>query len=202
MKGLRVACDTRGISQVVKVIKNGGIAVFPTDTVYGVGADPFNKKAVDTIYKIKKRNRTKPLPILGYSKEEISKIAGFDSLSDKIADHFWPGSITLILKLKNQELKKSLGLNHKVAVRVPNNECTLSVLKECKLIVGTSANVSGEKALISPDDHDLNLTGIDIILDGGKIVESKESTILEVREGRIKILRKGKVSLEEIEKLL
>ena len=88
------------------------------------------------------------------------------------------------------------------APRVPNNECLLSVLKKCKFVVGTSANISGEKALISFDEQNLNLTDIDIILDGGKIVESKESTILEVREGGIKILRKGKILLEEIEKSL
>ncbi len=201
MKGLRVSCDPQGINKVIKIIKNGGVVVFPTDTVYGVGADPFNKKAVDTIYKIKNRNPTKHLPILGYSKEEISKIAVFDNLSSKIADHFWPGPITLILKLKNQELKKSMGLNDKVAVRVPNNECVLSVLKECKFLVGTSANVAGEKALIFPDEHSANLVGIDIILDGGKISESGESTILEVREGNIEVLRKGKISLREIEEI-
>ncbi len=202
MKGLRVSCNPQGINKVIKIIKNGGVVVFPTDTVYGFGADPFNKKAVDTIYKIKNRTSTKHLPILGYSKEEISKIVVFDNLSSKIAEYFWPGPITLILKLKNQELKKSMGLNDKVAVRVPNNECVLSVLKECKFLVGTSANLAGEKALISLDDNSSILAGTDIILDGGKISESGESTILEVREGKIEVLRKGKISLKEIEEIL
>ncbi len=202
MKGLRVSCNPQGINKVIKIIKNGGVVVFPTDTVYGFGADPFNKKAVDTIYKIKNRTLTKHLPILGYSKEEISKIVVFDNLSSKIAEYFWPGPITLILKLKNQELKKSMGLNDKVAVRVPNNECVLSVLKECKFLVGTSANLAGEKALISLDDNSSILAGTDIILDGGKISESGESTILEVREGKIEVLRKGKISLKEIEEIL
>lgn len=202
MKGLRVTCNPDGINQVIKIIKNGGIAVFPTDTVYGVGGDPFNKNAVDAIYKIKNRDRTKPLPILGYSMEEISKIAEFDYLSKKIVDIFWPGPITLILKLKNEKLKDSMGLKDKVAVRVPNNECLLSVLKECKLVVGTSANISGKKALTFPDDSTMDFVGFDIILDCGKIAESGESTIIEIEDAKIKIQREGKIPYEEISKVL
>ncbi len=199
---LHVACDSKGISQVVKIIKKGGIVVFPTDTVYGIGGDPFNKNSVKSIFKIKNREPSKPLPILAHSIDEISKIAEFDESSKKIAEKFWPGPITIILKLTSDKLKKSMGLSDKVAVRVPNNQCLLSVLKECKMIVGTSANISGKKEVVSPDELTKDLTGYDIILDGGKIAESAASTIVENKDGKILIHRQGRISLEEINEIL
>ena len=93
-----VACDPDGIKLAAITVKRGGLVVFPTDTVYGLGCDPRNPKSVESIYQIKKRGESKNLPILGYSKEEISKIAIFDKVSNKIADKFWPGPLTLVLK--------------------------------------------------------------------------------------------------------
>src|SRR6267143_5850217 len=126
------ACDPDGIKLATIAVKKGGLVVFPTDTVYCIGSDPRNTKAVNAIYRIKKRIESKNLPVLGYSKEEISKIAIFDKLSNKIGDKFWPGPITLVLKLKDEKIKRVMNLDDKIAVRVPNNPCTLSLLKECK----------------------------------------------------------------------
>ena len=126
--------------------------VFPTDTVYGIGCDPYNENAVKSIYKIKNRSTTKVFPILGFSKKELSEIAFFDDRANKIAEKYWPGEITLVLKLKDEKLRSILNLDKKIAVRVPNNECILSILKECKLIVGTSANISGSKSFVDPEE--------------------------------------------------
>jgi len=130
-------CDIEGIRVASETIKRGGIVVFPTDTVYGIGCDPYNKDAVTSICRIKSRDTKKQFPILGASKTDLSKIAIFDKRSSKIAEKFWPGPITLILKLKDEKLKESLGLENKVAVRVPNNQCELQKLKTveiCQLI--------------------------------------------------------------------
>ncbi|HMK33295.1 MAG TPA: L-threonylcarbamoyladenylate synthase, partial [Nitrosopumilaceae archaeon] len=145
-----VACDSDGIKLAAIAVKRGGLVVFPTDTVYGVGCDPRNPKSIESIYRIKKRNESKNLPVLGYSKKEISKIAIFDKISNEIADKFWPGSVTLVLKLKDEKIKRAMNLDYKIAVRVPNHPCTLSLLKECKLIVGTSANHSGNPPYSDP----------------------------------------------------
>ena len=75
---LNVSCDAQGIQLAVKTFHSGGLLVFPTDTVYGIGCDPYNSDAVNKIYKIKKRDEKKFFPVLGYSKDEISKIAIFD----------------------------------------------------------------------------------------------------------------------------
>jgi L-threonylcarbamoyladenylate synthase len=197
-----VACDPEGISLAATTVKNGGIVVFPTDTVYGVGGDPRNSKVVKLIYKMKKRNKSKNLPVLGYSKEEISKIVKFDKISSKIADKFWPGQVTLVLKLTDKEIKEAMNLADKIAVRVPKHPCILSLLKECKLIVGTSANYSGNPP--SSDSKKIleNFSGFDIFLDGGKVSDSNESTVVEIVKGNLKILRNGKITKTEIISIL
>ena len=193
-----VACDPDGIKLAVITVKRGGLVVFPTDTVYGVGCDPRNPKSIESIYRIKKRNESKNLPVLGYSKEEISKIAIFDKISNKIGDKFWPGPVTLVLKLKDEEIKRVMDLDDKIAVRVPNNPCTLSLLKECKLIVGTSANYSGNPPYSDPKKVLESFSGFDVFLDGGIIPNSIESTVVEIVEGDLKILRQGKISEKEL----
>ena len=193
-----VPCDQNGISLAATTIKNGGLVVFPTDTVYGLGCDPRNVKAIEAIFRIKKRNESKQLPILVYSKDEVSKIAVFDDISNKIADKFWPGQLTLVLELKDNEIKSAMNMNDKVAVRVPNHPCVLALLKECKLIVGTSANFSGHPAFSDSKKVQENFSGYDVFLDGGTISNSTSSTIVEVKDGTWKILRQGKITKEEI----
>ena len=196
------SCDQNGIKLATNTIKNGGLVVFPTDTVYGLGCDPRNPKAVQSIFKIKKREESKQLPILGYSKEEIAKITVFDEMSNKIADRFWPGQVTLILKLKDDDIKRAMNLDDKIAVRVPNHPCTLSLLKECRILIGTSANFSGLPAFSDPKKVQENFSGYDLLLDGGAIPNSVSSTIIEVINDDVKILRQGKIAKEEIVALL
>lgn len=197
MKKLKVNCDSEGIDIAINTIHRGGVVVYPTDTVYGMGCDPYNKDAVMSIYKIKKRHDSKFFPVLGYSKNEISKIAVFNEKSEKIAEKFWPGQITLILKLKDEKIKKSLNLGEKIAVRVPDNQCVLSILKECKLLVGTSANISGTLPFTDPNECAKNISGYDVFIDGGKISSTGESTVVEIGDD-LKILREGSVSKQEI----
>lgn len=195
-----VACDQNGIRLAIRTIKDGGIVVFPTDTVYGIGCNPYDKTAVDKIFSLKGRAKTKNLPILGYSKNDISDIAIFDSLSEKIAKKFWPGPITLVLKVKNKKIAESLCLEDKVAVRVPNHPCVNAILKECKIIVGTSANFSGQKSLCDSKEVADKFRGYDLMLDGGLILGVGESTIVEVTDTRVQILREGRIESEFISK--
>ncbi len=195
-------CNEEGIRRTSAIVKNGGTVVFPTDTVYGLGCDPRNPQAVQSIYKIKGREESKHFPVLGFSSEEISKIAFFDELSKKIADRFWPGPITLILEITDHEVAKSLNLKNKIAVRVPNHPCALALLKECKILVGTSANRSGSSSFGDPKEIINKLEGYDVLLDGGKISQPVESTIVEVSGNQLKILRDGKIGKKELLDLL
>jgi len=184
-----------------QTVKDGGIVIFPTDTVYGIGCDPYNKNSVSLLYKIKKRKKTKPFPVLGYSKKELEKIAVFNSLATKIAEKFWPGPLTMILSVKDADIQKSLGLENKIAVRVPDNTCILSLLKECKVLIGTSANISDETSLIDPNDCETKISNYDLLIDGGTITSKGESTIVEIDGDKVKIVREGSVPEKEIYEL-
>jgi len=195
---LRVSCDKAGIETVTQIINKGGIAIFPTDTVYGIGCNPYNKTSVEKIFKIKSRNITKSLPVLTYSIETAEKIVNFDRVSKKIVEKFWPGPLTLILKVIDEEIKKSLNLKDKIAIRVPNHKCTLEILKKCDFLVGSSANISGKSSFTNPEEGIKDLQDYDIFVDGGIITSKGESTIIEIENEEIKIIREGSLTKEEI----
>ena len=191
-------CNQGGIKDAYDSIKKGGIVVFPTDTVYGIGCDPYNNTAVNKIYKVKGRQKIKYLPVLAYSKKDVESIAFFDDISEKISDKFWPGPVTLLLQVKDKKISKSLGLEDKIAVRVPNHPCTLALLEKCRLLVGTSANFSGQSSFDDSKEIIEKFSGYDVLLDGGKILHPGESTIVEVVGNELKIVREGKIKLENL----
>ena len=201
-KSMRVNCDEDGITKASKIIEQGGVIVFPTDTLYGIGCDPYNSTAVKKIYEIKSREERKQLPVLVYSKDVALIIANFDQTSKVLAEKFWPGPLTLILKVSDESLKKALNLDEKIAIRVPNNDCTLKLLKKCNFLVGTSANISGQEPFTEPSECYESIQGFDLFLDGGKIAGGVASTIVEVMDGRIKIHREGVLTAKEINKVL
>jgi len=195
---LKVSCDKEGIEKASKIISQGGIVIFPTDTVYGIGCDPYNKASVEKIYRIKSRDIIKSVPILTYSAEAAERIAKFDQLAKKIVKKFWPGPLTLILKVTDEKMKKSLNLENKIAVRVPNHRCTLELLKKCNYLVGTSANISGDLPHTNPEECLEKMQNYDIFVDGGIITSNGESTIIEIENEEIKIVREGSLTKEEI----
>ena len=195
---MKVDCNTTGIEKTFQVIENGGIAIFPTDTVYGLGCNPYNSSAVEKIYEIKSREKIKSLPVLAYSLEIVKEITHVDSFTEKIIERYWPGPLTLILKLTDQKLKKSLKLDDKIAIRIPDSECALKLLKKCNLLVGTSANISGNKSFMDPDECVKNIKNYDIFLNGGTITSKGESTIIEIKNEKIEVIREGVLKKEEI----
>ena len=195
---MKVNCDDNGIKKSVEIIENGGIIVFPTDTVYGIGCNPYNENAVKKIYEIKSREKIKSLPVLAYSIDIVKQIVIIDKFTEKIIKKYWPGPLTLILKLKDQKLKKSLNLEDKIAVRIPNSECTLKLLNKCSLLVGTSANVSGESSFTNPQEGVKNVKNYDVFVDGGTITSKGESTIIEIENEEIRIIREGALKKEDI----
>ena len=195
---MKVNCDKEGIEKAVRIINKGGIAVFPTDTIYGIGCDPYNDESIKKIYDIKSRETSKPFPILVYSKKVAEKFVYFDDLSTKIVERFWPGPLTIIVNSKDKKLNDSLNISNKIAIRVPNHKCTLELLKECNLLIGTSANISGHPGFTDPNECFDNIQDYDIFVDGGAITSNGESTIIEVENKNIKIIREGAISRREI----
>jgi len=198
IKILKVECNEEGIKKTSQIIKEGGIVIFPTDTVYGIGCNPYNEKAVKKIYEIKSREKIKALPVLAYSIDIVKKIVVIDKFTENILQKNWPGPLTLILELKDQELKKSLNLQNKIAVRIPDSECTLKLLEKCELVVGTSANISGNASYTDPNNCIKNIKNYDLFLNGGTITSKGESTIIEIKNEAIKIIREGALKMEDI----
>ena len=199
---MKVVCDESGIKKAVDSIKKGGIVVFPTDTVYGIGCDPFNEKSVEEIYNIKKRDIKKRFPILAHTKSDLEKIVKFDLNSNKIAEKFWPGKVTLIVEVTDEKIKKSLGADKKIGVRVPDNICIQKILGVVRMLIGTSANISGDPSFTDPVNYPERLIGVDVFVDGGRIESRGESTILECDGNNVIIHREGSVTKEEIMRVL
>jgi L-threonylcarbamoyladenylate synthase len=195
---LKVNCDDTGIKKTSEIIEKGGIVIFPTDTVYGIGCNPYNIDSIKKIYEIKSREKIKSLPVLAYSVDIVKKIVVIDNFTEKIIQKYWPGPLTLILELKDQKLKESLNLQNKIAIRIPDSKCTLKLLEKCGLIVGTSANISGNTSYTNPDDCMKNVKNYDVFLNGGTITSKGESTIIEIENKKIKIIREGALKVEDI----
>jgi len=195
---MKVDCNDEGIRKSVEIIENGGVIIFPTDTVYGIGCNPYDANAVKKIYEIKSREKIKSLPVLASSIQIVKQISIIDEFTENIIKKYWPGPLTLILKLKDKNLKKSLNLEDKIAVRIPNSECTLKLLNKCNLLVGTSANVSGDSSFTDPQECMKNVRNYDVFVDGGTITSKGESTIIEIENEKIRIIREGALKKEDI----
>ena len=140
--------DPNDLSNCAKLIDKGGVIIFPTDTVFGIGCDPTNEVSVLKLYHIKNRSLTKILPLLTFSKTMVTKVAQINSAAQILMDLFWPGQLTIIMKAKEDNIGLSKyvtdDLNRSIALRIPNNDCLQELIKatRCKFLVGTSANLS------------------------------------------------------------
>ena len=208
LKGKRIQDIEFFLEIAVENIIEGKIIAFPTNSVYGLGGDPLNLEVINRIYEIKYRDRSKGLLLLVADIEEAEKVAEFNKTGYKLAERFWPGQLTLILKRKEPNIippEVTAGKNT-IGIRVPENEIILTILKKLKLkgyfggIIGTSANYSGEPPSISGDEVAKKfLTPIDLILDGGKTKTKVPTTILDCTSEELKLLRIGIIKEEEIE---
>jgi L-threonylcarbamoyladenylate synthase len=185
--------------KAIKALRNGQVIVYPTDTLYGLGADIFNEEAVKKIFKIKKRGANDPLPVAVANIKQLEKIAIIDGKSRILIKAFLPGKLTIVLKKKKNVSDLVTGGLDKVAVRIPNNKIALDLLSNFGPLTATSANIHGKKPPINITDINIQLkdSGIAIYLDNGKL-NGKPSTIVDMTEKPFKIIRKGSISEKEI----
>jgi len=203
MKGKLVATTLENISYAAKIVRKGGLVVYPTDTVYGLGCDPFNTDALKRLIHIKGK-REKPLPILASSVRDVEKVAELPSRVKRIVwGNFWPGPLTLVLLKKNLPSILTFGMNT-VGVRIPNNDVALKLIElSGGLLVGTSANKSGEKSSCNAKKAQVQFNGeVDIILNGGRTHIGVSSTVLDLTRKEPKIIREGFLSEKDLIPLL
>lgn len=202
-----VNANSANITKVANSLKNGEVVAFPTETVYGLGANALSSLAVKQIFTLKKRPFNNPLILHFYNLDAVKEYFTLSSLELEIAKLFWPGALTLVLNnptLKAQKISNFCkGNARSIAVRVPNNTIALQVIKEANCpIAAPSANISNHLSPTTANHVLLSFKGSNLlILDGGKSVLGLESTVIEVINNSINILRFGSVTKEMLLKL-
>lgn len=199
------APEKEKIREASSVIRRGGLVALPTDTLYGLGVDAFNEEAISQVYKVKKRERKKPLSILISKEEELRDLVTEIAESAKVLmKKFWPGPLTLILPASKKMSKLLTANSGTVGVRVPDNKIALALTRESRVpITSPSANISGHPGPRSCEDVLNQLGGkIDLVIDGGPSNSGLPSTVVDIREGSLNILREGKISKTTLEAIL
>ncbi|MGV8123843.1 MAG: L-threonylcarbamoyladenylate synthase [Candidatus Xenobiia bacterium LiM19] len=181
------------IKHIVKILQNGGLIAYPTDTIYGIGCDLFNKSAIEKIYQIKKMPRYKPLSFICADLKDISVYAQVSNTAYKIMKRLIPGPYTFILSATRMVPKIMLTKRRTVGIRVPDNNICLSIVRELgNPIISTSASVSKEEILSDPVEIEKTFGhSIDIVIDGGVLV-SEPSSMIDFTESVPKVVREGK----------
>jgi L-threonylcarbamoyladenylate synthase len=199
---LKFRCgDDRAAENCAKVVEGGGVIVYPTDTVYAIGCDPFNNEAVERVFLVKRRAPEKAMPVLCANLMDLEKIVEVSNRAKRLARSFWPGPLTIICPLSNRSISPRLASdNSTLAVRIPANRCTLSLLKITRYLVGTSANISGQESIKNPSQIDASsLNDFDALLDGGNLNKYSHSTIVRLDDdGALTVVRTGPISKEHI----
>ena len=192
------------IKLAVAILKKGGIVAFPTDTVYGLGADPLNEQAVDRIYKVKKRPHNLSLPLLLADKSNLLKVASVvPEIAWRLAERFLPGGLTLVL-IKSPWVPRSVTAGgDTVAVRIPDHPVPIALIRGLGTpIVGTSANLSGKPSPVTAEEVREQLGDeVDFIIDCGRCPGGTESTVLDVSSKVPALIREGAMPKAELAKL-
>ena len=201
---LREDKDYTKINEVAKKIKGGGIVIFPTETVYGIGVNALDEDAVKKLYQVKQRPLDKPISLLVSNVDMIEQVAkDITQLEYALIKEFFPGPLTIILKKKNVVPDIVTANGSTVGVRMPKNEIALKLIEYAGVpIAAPSANISGH-----PSGTELNTImkafkeSVDYYIDGGKSRIGLASTIVQVIDGVPHILREGSVTKQQIEEV-
>lgn len=195
------------VAEAVFVLGQGGVIVYPTDTLYGLGANALDEPAVSKIFKIKKRPSHKPLPIIVKNILWAKELAFIYSREEKILNSVWPGLVTAILPKRNIIPGVLTSNQHSVGIRVPNHPFTDKLLGKFGYpLTSTSANIYGEQPSNKIGDiiklFEAAEMKPDLIIDAGDLAPSEPSTILDLTTQEPKILRVGPSKPKELLKLL
>ena len=193
------------ITESARIIKGGGIVSFPTETVYALGADAYNQEMVAKIYRIKRRDRSKPLSVFLKGAEDARKVVDFVSDdAEKLMEKFWPGPLTLVFKSTCSKLPLVLAKGNKLGIRVSPSKLIARLLDAVRVpITATSSNISGKKSCVAANRVFYFFNGrIDLILDGGKSKVFLPSTVLDVSGEEVSFIRLGHIPLEEIRRVV
>ncbi len=196
---------TKDIAAAVETLRAGGLVAYPTDTLYGLGADALNEAAVERVFEAKGRPQGMPLPLLIADAAQLAAVAeSVPGVALRLAEAFWPGGLTLVLPVSSAVPPLVTARGWKVAVRLPDHPVPRALAEGLgRPITGTSANRSGGPEPRTADGVREALgDAVDVVLDAGPSPAGRSSTVLDVTTEQPRILRLGAVSQEEIERAL
>jgi len=197
----RVVADTAGIDAAAAIIRAGGIVAIPTDTLYGLAADPFSSAAVARIFDVKGRTAERALPLIAADLAQIVVAFGpLPAAAQRLAEAFWPGPLTLLLRPPTSLAMEVTGGTGRVGIRVPAHDAARALCRACAMpLSATSANISNQPATNNPDEVARTLGArIDLLLDGGKTPGGPPSTIVDVTGSALRLVRPGAVEWDEV----
>jgi len=191
--------DKEMVNHAVNVLRNGEMIIYPTETCYGIGVDATNEKSIQKVYVAKRRPIEKPISIAFSDIKMVKKFIDLNENALKLIKTFMPGPLTLVIKNKN--FSKLLGIDN-IGFRIPDRKSVRNIIKKFgKPITSTSANISGEPPLYDPNEIKKKFWMVaSLLIDGGILDPNPPSTVFDV--DRKIILRKGKLSLEQIIRVL
>ena len=183
----------------IDVLKNGGLVVFPTDTVYGLAAWPYQAEFVERLYIVKGRNNTRAIAVLIPRPEDLKQVAISPSeYAMRLAKRFWPGPLTIIMT-KHPSLPEALSPQPTIGIRMPDHKVALAILNLIGPLAVTSANLSGQDNTTTAQEVLAQLEGkVHLIIDGGKSPGGVPSTVVDCTSPEPEILRSGPISEAEI----
>ena len=187
------------IMLAAQTVRRGGLVVYPTETVYGLGCDPFNVEAVKRILDVK-GDRKKPLPILAASIADADKVAFVSPNGKRLAAKFWPGALTIVCSKKSALPDVVTFGWDSVGLRIPGSDVALRLIRlSGGLLIGSSANRTGEEPPRAVQEISGELKEmVDVVLDGGAAAQGMPSTVADLTSEKPRILRQGPISLKEI----
>ncbi|HEX5000162.1 MAG TPA: L-threonylcarbamoyladenylate synthase [Terriglobia bacterium] len=190
--------------QILSFLRNGGVIGYPTDTAYGLGADPFNDAAVREIFRIKGRPETKPILLVVDSLEMAGRVARVSDEVRRLAEEFWPGPLTLVLPALESVSPLITAGTGTVGVRWPDAPMALRLIHGLdRPLTATSANRSGLPAAVTAGEVESQLAGwLDLLVDGGSLPARGGSTLLDMTTSPAVLLREGPVSFEALNAFL
>jgi L-threonylcarbamoyladenylate synthase len=193
------------LSAAVQALKRGDVIVFPTETLYGLGADALDEAAVEKVFQLKGRDRSNPIPVLVANQEMLhALVAKVSTLARKLMDRYWPGPLTLVLPGQKNIPKPLCNPAGGVGVRISSQPiATLLVNGLGRPLTATSANPSGkEPARTLQEAKNYFAHRVDLFVDGGTLTSKSGSTVVEAMEDSIKIVREGEISADELQRFL
>jgi len=190
--------EKKGIAKAAKIIRSGGVAVFPTETVYGLGCSPFRKTAVKRIFRIKGRAFRKPLSVIVSDFRQVKKLVrNMSPLALRLMSSHWPGPLTIIFRKSGRVPASVTGGSGTVGIRMPDHLITQELIRAAGTpLVATSANRSGRKPSTTAKSAAKAVEEADIVIDGGRSALRKPSTVIDLSGKKPKILRRGALKLE------